>query len=176
MAPLSILVTCPVTGTNVHWSCWLLSFSITTCGPQGVLPFAHSWVLGRAMLSPSQGSELSREVGGDMRSPASSSCHGPSKSHCAEVSLGSVTSEPGFLGYQVPACASGVWMCLCWNPFASVLGTWRCLWAAAGMSAGGKGRGQSPSCANTWMQALLRQAALQLGVCPGLSRWVGGQL
>lgn len=109
-----------------------------------------------------------------MRSPASSSRHSPSKSHRTEVSLGSVTSGPGFLGYQ--ARASGVWMCLCWNPFASVLGSWQCLQAAAGTSAGGKGRGQSPSCANTWLRALLRQAAVQLGVCLGLSLWVGGQL
>lgn len=36
---------------NVHWSCWI--FSITTCGLQEVLSFAHSWVPGRVMLSPS---------------------------------------------------------------------------------------------------------------------------
>lgn len=51
MAPLSILVTYPV--TNVHWSCWIRSFSITTYGPQGVLSFAHSWVPGMVMVSPS---------------------------------------------------------------------------------------------------------------------------
>lgn len=51
MAPLSILVTYPV--TNVHWSCWIWSFSITTYGPQGVLSFAHSWVPGMVMVSPS---------------------------------------------------------------------------------------------------------------------------
>lgn len=52
MAPLSLLVTCPVTGTNVPWSCWLWSFSTSMCGPQGVLSFAHSRVLGRVMPSP----------------------------------------------------------------------------------------------------------------------------
>lgn len=45
------------------------------------------------------------------------------------------------------------------------LGRRRCLRAAAGMSAEGKGRGQSPSCANAWTRALRRQAAVQLAVC-----------
>lgn len=50
---------------------------------------------------------------------------------------------------------------------ARCLGRRRCLRAGAGMSAGGKGKGQSPSCASAWTQALLPQAAMQLALCPG---------
>lgn len=104
-----------------------------------------------------------------MRTPASSSHHGPSKPRCTEVSLGPVSSKLGLCGDQVPASASGMWMCLHGDPSGSVPGEAAMPpYRSRHVCRRRKGKGESLSCANAWTQALLPQAAMQLTLCPGL--------